>query len=140
MEMNVLVTGGAGYIGSTTARRLLQEGHGVTILDNLSRGHRGSIPATARFIDGDLADTELLRHMFQEGEFDTVMHFAAVAEVGESMRLPELYFRNNTVNTCNLCSRPALHIGSRGLFSRPLALFSATHSAPVSTSPRPRIL
>jgi UDP-glucose 4-epimerase len=123
MGMNVLVTGGAGYIGSATARLLLQQGHAVTVLDNLSQGHRGSVPATARFTDGDLADTKLLRRMFQECEFDVVMHFAAVAEVGESMRLPELYFRNNTVNTCNLLDACLAHKVSRFVLSSTCAVF-----------------
>jgi UDP-glucose 4-epimerase len=123
MGMNVLVTGGAGYIGSTTARLLLQQGHAVTILDNLSRGHRGSVPATARFIEGDLADTGLLRDSFQEGSFDAVMHFAAFAEVGESMRLPELYFRNNTSDSCNLLEVCLAQKVSRFVFSSTCAVF-----------------
>ena len=121
--MNVLVTGGAGYIGSATARLLLQEGHAVTILDNLSRGHRDSVPATARFIEGDLADTELIRHSFQEDSFDAVMHFAAFAEVGESMSFPELYFRNNTLNTCNLLEACLEHKVSRFVLSSTCAVF-----------------
>ncbi len=139
MGMNVLVTGGAGYIGSATARLLLQQGHAVTVLDNLSRGHRGSVPVTARFTEGDLADTELLRRMFQEGEFDAVMHFAAFAEVGESMRLPELYFRNNAVNTCNLLEACLANKVSRFVLSSTCAVFGEP-SVPASTSPRPRIL
>jgi UDP-glucose 4-epimerase len=123
MAMNVLVTGGAGYIGSATARLLLQEDYAVTILDNLSRGHRGSIPATARFIEGDLADTGLLSRSFQEGSFDAVMHFAAFAEVGESMCLPEIYFRNNTVNTCNLLESCLAHKVSRFVLSSTCAVF-----------------
>src|ERR1700693_16567 len=123
MGMNVLVTGGAGYIGSATARLLLQEGHAVTILDNLSRGHRDSVPATARFIEGDLADTELIRHSFQEDSFDAVMHFAAFAEVGESMSFPELYFRNNTLNTCNLLEACLEHKVSRFVLSSTCAVF-----------------
>ena len=123
MGMNVLVTGGAGYIGSATARLLLQEGHAVTVLDNLSRGHRGCVPAAARLIVGDLADAELLRRSFQEGGFDAVMHFAAFAEVGESMCLPELYFRNNTVNTCNLLEACLAHGVSRFVLSSTCAVF-----------------
>ena len=118
-----MVTGGAGYIGSATAQLLLQQGHAVTILDNLSRGHRGSVPETARFIEGDVADTELLCHSFQQGSFDAVMHFAAFAEVGESMRLPELYFRNNTLNTCNLLEACLAHKVSRFVFSSTCAVF-----------------
>jgi UDP-glucose 4-epimerase len=123
MGMNVLVTGGAGYIGSATAQLLLQQGHAVTILDNLSRGHRGSVPETARLIEGDLADTELLRRSFQEGGFDAVMHFAAFAEVGESMCLPELYFRNNTLNSYNLLEACLAHKVARFVFSSTCAVF-----------------
>ena len=123
MGMNVLVTGGAGYIGGATARLLLQHGHTVTILDNLSRGHRGSVPEKARFIEGDLSNTEFLSRLFQEGGFDAVMHFAAFAEVGESMCLPELYFRNNTLNTCNLLESCLAHGVSRFVFSSTCAVF-----------------
>jgi UDP-glucose 4-epimerase len=123
MGMNVLVTGGAGYIGSATAQLLLEQGHAVTILDNLSRGHRGSVPETARLIEGDLADAELLRRSFQEGSFDAVMHFAAFAEVGESMCLPELYFRNNTLNSCNLLEACLAHKVSRFVLSSTCAVF-----------------
>lgn len=123
MGMNVLVTGGAGYIGSVTARLLLRQGHTVTILDNLSRGHRGAVPESARLIEGDLADTALLHQLFREGGLDAVMHFAAFAEVGESMCLPELYFRNNTVNTCNLLEVCLAHKVSRFVFSSSCAVF-----------------
>lgn len=123
MGMNVLVTGGAGYIGSATARLLLEEGHAVTVLDNLSRGHRGCVPVAARLIVGDLADAELLRRSFQEGDFDAVVHFAAFAEVGESMCSPELYFRNNTVNTCNLLEACLAHKVSRFVLSSTCAVF-----------------
>ena len=123
MGMNIMVTGGAGYIGSATARLLLQQGHAVTILDNLSRGHRESVPAAARFIEGDLADAGLLRRSFQDGGFDAVVHFAAFAEVGESMSRPELYFRNNTLNTCNLLESCLAHKVSRFVFSSTCAVF-----------------
>jgi UDP-glucose 4-epimerase len=123
MSMNVLVTGGAGYIGSVTAQLLLQKGHAVTILDNLSRGHRESVPVTARFVEGDLADAGLLCHLFHEGGFDAVMHFAAFAEVGESMCQPELYFRNNTLNACNLLETCLAHKVPRFVLSSTCAVF-----------------
>jgi UDP-glucose 4-epimerase len=132
--MHVLVTGGAGYIGSATARLLLQQGYAVTVLDNLSRGHRGSVPEAARFIEGDVADTELLRHSFQHGSFDAVMHFAAFAEVGESMRLPELYFRNNTLNTCSLLDACLAHKVSRFVFSSTCAVFGDPQRASIDES------
>jgi UDP-glucose 4-epimerase len=123
MGMNILVTGGAGYIGSAAVRLLLQREHVVTILDNLSRGHRGSVPSAARFIDGDLADTRLLEHTFRDGAFDAVMHFAAFAEVGESMQVPEMYFRNNTASTCNLLETCLTHKVPRFVLSSSCAVF-----------------
>jgi UDP-glucose 4-epimerase len=123
MGLNILVTGGAGYIGSVTAQLLTERGHAVTILDNLSRGHRESVPATARFIEGDLADTELLHRTFNQYKVDAVMHFAAFAEVGESMNHPELYFRNNTSNTCNLLEACLPHKVSRFVLSSTCAVF-----------------
>jgi UDP-glucose 4-epimerase len=134
MEMKVLVTGGAGYIGSVTARLLLEQGHAVTILDNLSRGHRGSIPSAARFIEGDLADIELLRRAFREGGFDAVLHFAAFAEVGESMHHPQLYFRNNTLNTCNLLEVCLAHKVLRFVFSSTCAVFGDPQTPEISES------
>jgi UDP-glucose-4-epimerase GalE len=99
--MRVLVTGGAGYIGSQTAKALAQSGHEVVVLDNLSSGHREAVK-WGPFIEGDLGDKELLATVFKERQIDAVLHFAASLLVGESVRNPQKYFRNNVVNTIRL--------------------------------------
>jgi UDP-glucose 4-epimerase len=98
--MKVLVTGGAGYIGSVTAALLLEAGHQVTVLDNLSKGHRDAVPAGARFIEGDIADTARL--ITPEDGIEAVIHLAAFIAAGESMQKPEDYWQNNTLKTLEL--------------------------------------
>ncbi len=93
--MNILVTGGAGYIGSGCAQLLLEAGHAVTVLDALVTGHRAAVPKEARFIQADLSDRETVRKTIRDGKFDAVMHFAAFIEAGESMRDPGKYMQNN---------------------------------------------
>src|SRR5271155_4811053 len=111
MPMRVLVTGGAGYIGSVVAEELLRAGHQVVVFDNLSRGHRQAVPKDAELVVGDLDDRELLDRLLLPGAagrgagargFDAVMHFAALIEAGESMKSPGDFFRNNTVNALTL--------------------------------------
>ncbi|HWZ98620.1 MAG TPA: UDP-glucose 4-epimerase GalE [Candidatus Dormibacteraeota bacterium] len=121
--MKVLITGGAGYIGATAVRLLLKHGHEVTALDNLSQGHREAVPGKARFVIADLADRETLSTLFRESKFDAVMHFAASALVGESMQLPEKYFRNNVTNSLNLLECCAANKVSRFVFSSTAATF-----------------
>ena len=86
--MNVLVTGGAGYIGSHAVRELLAAGHGVVVLDNLVKGHRAAVPIDIPFVQADIRDTAALTETFDVFAIDAVMHFAAVSEVGESMTDP----------------------------------------------------
>lgn len=100
--MNILVTGGAGYIGSATAEALLKEGHSVTVYDSLVSGHRAAVPAGARFIHADLADEAALSAALGGEQFDAVMHFAASIEAGESMKDPGKFFHNNLVNSLHL--------------------------------------
>ena len=99
--MNVLVTGGAGYIGSHTAKFLAQAGLQPIVLDNLKRGHRSAVK-WGPLIEADLGDRPALEKAFEQYPIEAVLHFAAFAYVGESMQAPELYFRNNVVNTLNL--------------------------------------
>ena len=99
--MKLLVTGGAGYIGSIVAARLIADGHEVTVLDNLERGHRSAIPGGAAFVDADLRDPEATTRALAPG-FDAVLHFAALALVAESVAHPELYERTNVDGTRNL--------------------------------------
>ncbi|HLX81375.1 MAG TPA: UDP-glucose 4-epimerase GalE [Burkholderiales bacterium] len=99
--MNVLVTGGAGYIGSHMAKALSRAGHAVTVVDNLSTGHRDAA-RFGRFVEGDLRDGNALEKLFCDTAFDAVMHFAACCYVGESVEQPAKYYENNVVGTLNL--------------------------------------
>jgi UDP-glucose 4-epimerase len=99
--MKLLVTGGAGYIGSVVANHLVEGGHDVTVLDDLSRGHRAAVPEQARLLEVDLLDEAGTREALAEG-FDGVLHFAALALVAESVAHPERYYRGNVVGTLNL--------------------------------------
>lgn len=100
--MKVLVTGGAGYIGSVASEMLLDQGHEVTIFDNLERGHREALDTRAHFILGDLRNRDQIRDAMAKTRPDAVMHFAAYALVGESMEHPMWYFRNNVVGGAHL--------------------------------------
>jgi len=107
--MSVLVTGGAGYIGSHAAQRLLAEGHRVVVLDSLDRGHLAAVEILAseagdrvRFVEGDVGDRALLNAVLRDHAVDTVMHFAALAYVGESVEQPLRYYRNNTASALTL--------------------------------------
>jgi UDP-glucose 4-epimerase len=99
--MKLLVTGGAGYIGSVVAHHLIEIGHEVVVLDHLERGHREAVPEAARFLQVDLLDADATRDALAEG-FDGVLHFAALALVAESVAHPERYYRGNIVATLNL--------------------------------------
>lgn len=134
MGMKILVTGGAGYIGGAAGRVLLDLGHEVTALDNLCRGYNRGVPAGARFVAGDIADRDLLDRIFRETKFDAVMHFAALAEVGESMRVPELYFRNNTAGTLSLLETCVRHKVLRFVFSSTAAVFGQPQSPLIDES------
>lgn len=100
--MNILVTGGAGYIGSATAEALIQAGHQVTVYDSLITGHRAAVPEEATFIRADLADGRALTETFTNQAFDAVMHFAAFIEAGESMKDPARFYQNNFTNALAL--------------------------------------
>lgn len=100
--MRLLVTGGAGYIGSVIGSRLLKEGHEVTVLDNLSKGHGAAIPSGANLTQCDLLDLDELDSILREGGYDGVIHLAARSLVGESVEKPGIYYRNNVTATLNL--------------------------------------
>jgi len=129
--VKVLVAGGAGYIGSVVAAGLIDEGHRVTIFDNMSRGHLEAVPAAANLITGDLEDRAALDRVFAAGSFDAVMHFAALIEAGESMKIPERYFRNNTANTLNLLEVMLAHGVGRLVFSSTAALYGNPVRVPI---------
>lgn len=98
-EMRVLVTGGAGYIGSVATEVLLDNGHSVVVLDNLVKGHRGAVDQRANFVEGDYADLALLESILSDNKIDAVMHFAAHSLVGESMENSIKYFDNNVAGS-----------------------------------------
>lgn len=130
--MKVLVTGGAGYIGSHTVRLLLEKGHNVIVLDNLVRGHRKSIPENVKFYEVDLADLSGLRRVFRENQIDAVIHFAAFLEVGESMVNPKIYYRNNVANTVNLLDAMLENDVKRFIFSSTAAIFGSPREIPIT--------
>jgi UDP-glucose 4-epimerase len=100
--MRVLVTGGAGYIGSVITDQLVAGGHRVVVYDNLSKGHADAVNEDATFIEGDLLDAEAVKDALVTNEIEAVVHMAAASLVGESMIAPELYYRNNVVATVAL--------------------------------------
>ena len=126
----ILVTGGAGYIGSHTAHLLGQQGYDVTVVDNLSRGQRHNAdPERLRVVD--IGDTEGLCRIFTERSFDAVIHFAAYIAVGESMRLPELYFTNNVSGSLSLLTA-MVRSGVRHLvFSSTAAVYGMPAAVPI---------
>jgi UDP-glucose 4-epimerase len=123
--MNILVTGGAGYIGSACARLLLEAGHEVTVFDALLTGHRAAVPQGAKFIQADLGDGDALRGAIAVGKFDAVMHFAAFIEAGESMRDPGKYFRNNVVHSAALIDAAHRAGIPRFVFSSTAAVYAS---------------
>jgi UDP-glucose 4-epimerase len=129
--LNVLVTGGAGYIGSVVTAELVRAGHNITVLDNLSRGHRQAVSKQARLVCADLGDSAQLDKLFAEHRFEAVMHFAASIEAGESMKYPERFFRNNTVNTLNLLEAMLRAGVTRIVFSSTAALYGDPESIPI---------
>jgi UDP-glucose 4-epimerase len=132
MMERVLVTGGAGYIGSVVAAELLQRGYAVTILDNLSHGKLAAVPEGADFVLGDIADSALLDQVFSEVRISAVMHFAAMIEAGESMRIPERYFRINTVGALSVLEAVLRHHVGRFVFSSTAALFGNPERTPIT--------
>jgi UDP-glucose 4-epimerase len=95
--MKVMVTGGAGYIGSVVTEELLRAGHGVVVYDNLSKGHRDAVPAGAAFLEGDLLDADTLRGTLRAHDVEAVVHMAAASLVGESVTAPAKYYEQNVV-------------------------------------------
>jgi UDP-glucose 4-epimerase len=124
------VTGGAGYIGGTVAQLLLDHGHEVVIYDNLCHGHRSMVPARAQFIEGELADRAALEKLLHTG-IDGVMHFAALIEAGESMKKPEIYFRNNSASTLSLLEAMLATGVNRLVFSSTAAVYGEPESTPI---------
>lgn len=129
--MRILVTGGAGYIGSHTVRLLLQQGQDVTVYDNLSMGHRASVPAE-RLVVGDLGDVHRLDHLLLEKRIEAVVHFAAWTYVGESVQKPAKYYQNNVVHTFGLMESLRRHGIGKFVFSSTAATFGVPEEMPIT--------
>lgn len=125
----ILVTGGAGYIGSHTVKLLQESGREVLVLDNLSTGHASAV--TCPLIVGDLSDKALLNKIFTEYEIEAVVHFAASLIVEESVRLPAKYFENNVTNGLNLLNAMTSHGIDKIIFSSTAAVYGEPHYVPV---------
>ena len=131
MPERILVTGGAGYIGSVVTSQLLAKGYEVVVCDNLSHGNKKAIPAGAKLIVADIGDRAALDDIFTENRVEAVMHFAASIEAGESMHVPEKYFRNNTVNSLTLLEAMLTHKVNRLVFSSTAALYGTPDRTPI---------
>jgi UDP-glucose 4-epimerase len=127
----ILVTGGAGYIGSHVVKELLHQNHKPIIFDNLQTGHRKAIE-NALFIEGDLSDQEKLAKVFQANSVDTVMHFAADCLVGESVQDPLKYFNNNVNNSLQLIEIIVQYYVKRIVFSSSAAVYGEPEEIPIS--------
>jgi UDP-glucose 4-epimerase len=130
--MKVFVTGGAGYIGSVATEKLLDAGHETIVFDSLERGHRAAVDTRARFVEGDLRDWERIRSVMSEVKPDAVMHFAAYALVPESMKQPEIYFRNNVVGAANLAEAMLRAGVQRIVFSSTCATYGQPERVPIT--------
>lgn len=137
--MHVLVTGGAGYIGSHTCLELLKVGHQVTVVDNLSNSSPESLRRVAsitqkeiEFIEADLLDGEALDAIFNQYDFDSVIHFAALKAVGESVKLPLNYYQNNLTGTLNLCNCMETHGVRHLVFSSSATVYGLPKSLPLT--------
>ena len=128
--MRLLVTGGAGYVGSVCAKVLLDQGHQVVIVDDLSTGNADAIPAGAEFVDGDMV--ALARDLLPGGSFDGVLHFAAKSLVGESVEVPEKYWYGNVVATLDLLEVMRSAGTPRLVFSSTAATYGEPESTPIT--------
>ncbi len=129
--MNILVTGGAGYIGSIAVEMLAAGGHSVIVYDNLVKGHKGAIARRARFVEGDLADLALLENTLRDNQVQAVMHFAAHSLVGESMEAPGKYFNNNLCASLTLVEA-MVRTGAKWLvFSSTATTYGMPGSVPI---------
>lgn len=128
--MKILVVGGAGYIGSHMVKMLLSRGHEVVTFDNLSGGHRDAVLG-GEFVLGDLADPATLDALFKQHRPQAVMHFASFIQVGESVRRPGMYYRNNFSNTLNLLDAMVAHDVKHFIFSSTAAVFGEPDYVPI---------
>jgi UDP-glucose 4-epimerase len=132
--MRVLVTGGAGYIGSVVTEELVNDGHEVVVYDNLSKGHQGAVVEGAHFVEGDLFEADKLRQTFTEKRIDSVIHMAAFSLVGESVEKPAKYYQNNVVAGLVLLDAMRDSGVSRIVFSSTAATYGEPEAQPIYES------
>lgn len=130
--MHILVSGGAGYCGSVAVAELLAAGHSVVVFDNLATGFRTAVDPGAAFVEGDLCDADAVARVFQqERAFDGILHFASASLVGESMRQPLRYLRDNLVGATNLLEQAVARGVERFIFSSTANLFGTPDTIPI---------
>ncbi|PSQ95749.1 MAG: UDP-glucose 4-epimerase GalE [Bacteroidetes bacterium SW_9_63_38] len=134
--MHAFVTGGAGYIGSAMVHTLVQHEYEVTVLDNLSQGHRAAVHPDATFIEGDLRDRDLVDTVLRERDLDAIMHFASKSLVGESMEDPMLYLDQNVRCGVNLMHSAVEHGVDRFILSSTANLFGTPEEIPIDEDER----
>ncbi len=134
--MNILVTGGAGYIGSVVTEELINQGDGVVVFDNLHYGHRVAVHPEAIFVEGDLADRAAVESLFDTYDVEAVMHFASYTLVGESMEQPFKYIGDNVTNGLNLLQEAVAHGVRRFILSSSASLFGDPERVPIGEGER----
>src|SRR6185295_2296000 len=132
--MNVLVTGGAGYIGSVVTEELVKDGHEVVVYDNLEKGHREAVIAGAAFVQADLADADTLRQSLKSNRIEAVIHMAADSSVSESVESPAKYYRNNVVNGLALLDAMRASDVNLIVFSSSAAVYGESERQPIDES------
>ncbi|HUR44799.1 MAG TPA: UDP-glucose 4-epimerase GalE [Candidatus Saccharimonadales bacterium] len=130
--MNVFVTGGAGYIGSVCVEELVNAGHEVTVFDNLTEGHRAAVDPRAKFVQGQLSDTNSIQQAVSQSKPEAIIHFAANALVGESMTDPGKYFRNNVASGLNLLEAAVQNKVRKFVFSSTCATYGPPDRVPMT--------
>ena len=134
--MRILVTGGAGYIGSVVTEELIKSGHEATVFDNLEKGHREAVAPEADFVEGDLRDGELLRKIFRQKEIEAVIHLAAYSLVGESVQNPAKYYQNNVVAGLSLLDAMIDSDVKKIVFSSTAAVYGEPEKQPITETDR----
>ena len=130
--MNILVTGGAGYIGSVVVEECIAAGHKTFVIDNLEKGHREMVHEDAGFFEGDIGDAALLERIFRDEQIDTVIHMAAYSLVGESVEHPGKYYQNNVINGMTLLNTMVARGVKNIVFSSTAATYGEPERSPIT--------
>jgi UDP-glucose 4-epimerase len=128
------VTGGAGFVGSTTAQRLIEAGHQITVLDSMVRGHEAAVPKTARLVKGDIGDASLVEQTLRNDGIEAVLHCAGLTQVGESVQQPDTYFQANVVASLTMLDAMRSAGVKRIAFSSSAAVYGAPEKTPIDES------